>query len=57
MVKAPAKTGKDKSNRIEVKKIDQENREISSKEKFIEENEKKVLIKLIAPAIEEIPAK
>ena len=57
IVKAPANTGSDNKRRIEVKKIDQENKEISSKEKFIEENEKKVLIKLIAPAIDETPAK
>lgn len=57
MVSAPANTGKERSNKIEVKKIDQEKREISSLVLFILEKEKKVLIKLIAPAIEETPAK
>jgi hypothetical protein len=57
MVIAPAKTGKDNSRRIVVIKIDHTNKGICSS--FIELGFmfKIVAMKLIAPKIEEIPAK
>jgi len=57
IVIAPAKTGKDNNNKIAVINTDQTNRGIVSR--FIEEVRilKIVVIKLIAPKIEEAPAK
>ncbi|UFO01032.1 hypothetical protein LOK48_06540 (plasmid) [Wolbachia endosymbiont of Corcyra cephalonica] len=56
MVIAPARTGKDKINRIVVIKMDQTNKDIWFK--FIEQGRilTIVQIKLILPMIEEIPA-
>jgi len=56
MVIAPAKTGRDKSNKIAVIKIDQTNKGILSKVNFLWCMFIIVAIKLIAPIIEDIPA-
>jgi len=57
IVIAPASTGKDKSKRTAVIKTDQTNNGMESK--FIEEERMFIIvvIKLIAPRIEEAPAK
>jgi hypothetical protein len=57
IVIAPANTGRDKSNRTAVIKTDQTNKGIESS--VIEEDRifKIVVIKLIAPRIEEAPAR
>jgi len=54
---APAKTGKDNNNKIAVKRTDQTNKGIVSN--LIEEDRifMIVVMKLIAPRIEEAPAK
>lgn len=54
---APASTGRDRSSKIAVIRTDQTNRGMESK--VIEEDRmfKMVVIKLIAPRIEEAPAK
>lgn len=54
---APAKTGKDRSNRTAVIKTDQTNKGIESSVMDEERIFKIVVIKLIAPKIEEAPAK
>lgn len=55
IVMAPAKTGNDKSSKIVVTKTDQTKRGIRSHTLFVAP--KIVVIKLIAPRMEEIPAK
>jgi hypothetical protein len=57
IVIAPANTGKDRSNKIAVIITDQTNRGIESR--FIEDDRifRMVVIKLIAPKIEEAPAR
>jgi hypothetical protein len=57
MVIAPAKTGRERSSNTAVIKTDQTNKGIESK--FIEEDRifKIVVIKLIAPRMEEAPAR
>jgi hypothetical protein len=57
IVIAPAKTGKDKSNRIAVIKTDQTKRGIRSKVIPSDRILITVVIKFTAPRIEEIPAK
>jgi len=54
---APAKTGKDKSNKIAVIKTDQTKRGIESNEMMEVRIFKIVVMKLTAPKIEEAPAK
>lgn len=54
---APARTGRDSSNKIAVIKTDQTNRGIESKETAAERMFIIVVIKLIAPRMEEAPAK
>lgn len=54
---APASTGKDNKRRITVIKIDHTNRGICSKCMFLGRILKIVQMKLIAPIIEEIPAR
>jgi hypothetical protein len=57
IVIAPAKTGKDNNNKIAVIKTDHTNKGILSIDIFFERIFIIVEIKLIAPKIEEIPAK
>jgi hypothetical protein len=57
IVIAPAKTGKESSNKIVVIKIDQTNRGICSNFRFKGRMFKIVQMKLIAPIIEEAPAR
>jgi len=57
IVIAPANTGKDKSNKIAVIKTDHVNKDILSKDIPLVRMLIIVEIKLIAPRIEEIPAK
>lgn len=57
MVIAPAKTGRDKRRRITVILTAQTNRGIRSKRSPFQRILATVVIKLIAPKIEEIPAK
>lgn len=57
MVIAPAKTGNDKSNRIAVINTAQANNGVRSKNIPSVRIFPKVLIKLTAPKIDEIPAK
>jgi hypothetical protein len=57
IVIAPARTGKDSNSRIVVINTAQVKRGIRSKNMPITRKFLKVLIKLIAPKIEEIPAK
>jgi hypothetical protein len=57
MVIAPAKTGRDKSNKTAVIITDQTNKGIRSKVIPFERILITVVIKLTAPKIEEIPAK
>lgn len=57
MVIAPAKTGKDNNKRIAVMNTDQTNKGIRSNEIPYARILIVVVIKLIAPKIEEIPAK
>jgi len=54
---APAKTGKDKSSNKTVIKTDQINKGIRSKDKNADRILITVVMKLIAPRIDEIPAK
>jgi len=54
---APANTGKDRRSKIVVIKIDHKNSGIRSKFKVFIRIFKIVVIKLIAPKIDEIPAK
>lgn len=57
IVIAPAKTGRDKSNNTAVIRTLHTKRGIRSKEKELDRILKIVVIKLMAPKIEEIPAK
>lgn len=57
MVMAPASTGRDKSNRRAVIKTDHTNRGIRTKLSSVLRMFITVVIKLIAPRIEEAPAK
>jgi hypothetical protein len=57
MVIAPARTGRDRRSRIDVINTDQINREVWSQYIPGERILKIVVIKLIAPRIEDIPAK
>jgi hypothetical protein len=57
IVIAPANTGRDNSNKMVVIIIDHKNRGIRSKYIIIGRIFRIVVIKLIAPKIEEIPAK
>jgi len=57
MVMAPANTGRDKSNKIAVINTDHTNKGIISNFILIGRIFKMVVIKLIAPKIEEAPAK
>jgi len=54
---APARTGKDKSNRIAVKSTDQTNNGVASNPMDEDRMFIIVVIKLMAPKIEETPAK
>lgn len=54
---APAKTGKDRSNRTAVINTDHTNKGIESRVKEAERMFIMVVIKLIAPRIDEAPAK
>jgi len=54
---APAKTGRDSSNNTAVIKTDHEKREMFSMDVVVERMLKIVVIKLIAPKIEDTPAK
>jgi len=57
IVIAPANTGKERSSKIAVIRTDQTKRGIRSKDKFIGRILIIVVIKLIAPKIEDAPAK
>jgi hypothetical protein len=57
MVTAPARTGRDRRSRIDVINTDQINREVWSQYIPGERILKIVVMKLIAPRIEDIPAK
>jgi len=57
IVIAPANTGKESSNKIAVINTDQTKRGIRSNDKFIGRMLIIVVIKLIAPKIEDAPAK
>jgi len=57
MVIAPANTGRDKSNRMAVSRTDQTNNGMLSNERVVCRMLKIVEMKLIAPKIEETPAR
>lgn len=57
IVMAPASTGSDSSNRTTVIKIDQTNKGMLSMLVFLDRMFRTVVMKLMAPKIEEAPAK